>query len=845
MTTTARPAGRYGSFAMANGRDEKPAPGVAPGFGGSNLYSQNIWNTTYAGTGKRDTRGTEDAFASQPSGSGALAANSEADTWTQNPWNQDTQARSASGSTSPNRTRDSLHSTTSFFETSAVGQGRSLMNGRPKSYLEDDKENTSFGPSYNSPYDGTYARHEKRGSKDTAYLSLGVVGAPSRDSSIPPSRQSDDSHHSPPAFRDSFGYGHTPSNSIASSRPAIPGHSSSFPTQTTNNRAFMANGRQMDESDLASQFKNSLALDEGSGLAQTLAGAQNFQFNPVSQPWRGDVNGGIAIPGDVYADAMAQYLPHKRGSTDRIPAAAGQYRVVASPKTFTPQSSDPWTQRSSSRDLRMAADGDRRTPVPPFIQAQAPAFYPGPYYSPNFAGQYPPQMFDPYGRPSIPLPGYGMHMAPYSIPGVMPIRPGKDQDPGKGVRSMLLEEFRSSSKSNKRYELKDIYSHVVEFSGDQHGSRFIQQKLETANSDEKDQVFREIEPNAIQLMKDVFGNYVIQKFFEHGNQVQKKVLASQMKGKVVDLSMQMYACRVVQKALEHVLVEQQAELVKELEPEILKVVKDQNGNHVVQKIIELVPRQYIDFIMDSFRGQVSQLAAHMYACRVIQRMLEYGTEQDKETILAELHNSTQVLITDQYGNYVVQHIIEHGQPEDRSRIIQLVIAQLVTLSKHKFASNVVEKCIQYGSAEERKGIREQIISQGSDGTSSLQLMMKDQYGNYVIQKLLNQLEGGERDAFVEEMRPQFNTLRKTSTSRQLAAIDRLIYATQTPPSKSGGSQADTSSAAPTPVLTMEPNTPQSSSPPSTNASAVGEVADDDNKSGAPGGVSLKLQVEDA
>src|ERR1700761_4539660 len=94
---------------------------------------------------------------------------------------------------------------------------------------------------------------------------------------------------------------------------------------------------------------------------------------------------------------------------------------------------------------------------------------------------------------------------------------------------------------------QDIYNHIVEFSGDQHGSRFIQQKLETANSDEKDQVFREIEPNAIQLMKDVFGNYVIQKFFEHGSQVQKKVLASVMKGKVVDLSLQMYACRVVQK----------------------------------------------------------------------------------------------------------------------------------------------------------------------------------------------------------------------------------------------------------------------------------------------------------
>ena len=94
---------------------------------------------------------------------------------------------------------------------------------------------------------------------------------------------------------------------------------------------------------------------------------------------------------------------------------------------------------------------------------------------------------------------------------------------------------------------QDIYNHIVEFSGDQHGSRFIQQKLETANSDEKDQVFREIQPNAIQLMTDVFGNYVIQKFFEHGNQSQKKVLANHMKNRILSLSRQMYGCRVVQK----------------------------------------------------------------------------------------------------------------------------------------------------------------------------------------------------------------------------------------------------------------------------------------------------------
>lgn len=48
-------------------------------------------------------------------------------------------------------------------------------------------------------------------------------------------------------------------------------------------------------------------------------------------------------------------------------------------------------------------------------------------------------------------------------------------------------------------------------SADQHGSRFIQQKLENCSAEEKASVFEEVLPHAQTLMTDVFGNYVIQK----------------------------------------------------------------------------------------------------------------------------------------------------------------------------------------------------------------------------------------------------------------------------------------------------------------------------------------------
>lgn len=69
------------------------------------------------------------------------------------------------------------------------------------------------------------------------------------------------------------------------------------------------------------------------------------------------------------------------------------------------------------------------------------------------------------------------------------------------------------------YLLQDIKGFVFEFCRDQHGSRFIQQKLADASAEEIMAVYEEVEPQAITLMQDVFGNYVIQKCFEHGNKV--------------------------------------------------------------------------------------------------------------------------------------------------------------------------------------------------------------------------------------------------------------------------------------------------------------------------------------
>ncbi|KAK7014832.1 kinesin heavy chain [Favolaschia claudopus] len=342
-------------------------------------------------------------------------------------------------------------------------------------------------------------------------------------------------------------------------------------------------------------------------------------------------------------------------------------------------------------------------------------------------------------------------------------------------RSPILDEFRASGKA-RTWKLKDIVGYVVEFSGDQHGSRFIQTELQTASSEERQSVFDEIVPNnTLQLMQDVFGNYVIQKLFEHGTQTQKTLLANIMEKNVLHLSCNLYGCRVVQKAIESILPEQQASFVRELEPHIMKCVKDSNGNHVLR--LRVSPER-LGFV-SSFVGQVSELASHPFGCRVFQRCLEHLPTSLMRPLLDELlANHVPHLMQDQFGNYVIQFILEQGRSEDKALIVAQLRGRLLFMARHKFASNVCEKALLNANPDARRALIDEIMAPPSkpDAVSPIVIMMKDQYGNYVLQKALGVAEGEQKEALISTVRPQLQNMRRQSTaySKHLTSIEREL-----------------------------------------------------------------------
>ncbi|KAJ3816189.1 armadillo-type protein [Lentinula raphanica] len=243
----------------------------------------------------------------------------------------------------------------------------------------------------------------------------------------------------------------------------------------------------------------------------------------------------------------------------------------------------------------------------------------------------------------------------------------------------------------RNWELRDIFNHIVEFSGDQHGSRLIQHRLESASSEEKQKVYEEIVPhNVLQLTQDVFGN---SKIVPTWTQVHKSGLAAELEGHYFALSELMYGCRVVQKAIEYILPEQQASIVRELEPHVMECIQDGNGSHVIQKIIERVSPERLGFVQ-TFRGNVQILATHTSGCRVLSFAFEYLPEPFTAPLIEELHVNTHMLFQDQYGNYVMQFVSEHGKPQDSSAVMLQLRGHLLAMARHKYASNVCEKALK-------------------------------------------------------------------------------------------------------------------------------------------------------
>ncbi|KAA8913236.1 armadillo-type protein [Sphaerosporella brunnea] len=299
---------------------------------------------------------------------------------------------------------------------------------------------------------------------------------------------------------------------------------------------------------------------------------------------------------------------------------------------------------------------------------------------------------------------------------------------------------------------------------DQQASIFLQQKLKIGTADQKHAIVDAIVAQAYQLMINRFGNFLVQRCFEHGTPDQIQGIANAIRGNTVALSMDAFGCHVIQKAFDCVPEEFKATMVSELLRRIPETVIHRYACHVWQKLFELRwtgnPPQIMKYVNEALRGMWHEVALGETGSLVVQNIFENCLENDKRPCITEVLEYIDLIARGQFGNWCIQHICEHGAPHDRSRAIDTVIQNAPEYSMDQYASKVVEKCLKVGGNEFLDRYLDRVC-EGRPDRPRIPLIdiASDQYGNYLVQWILQHASMQHREQVASHIRKHMVSLR--------------------------------------------------------------------------------------
>ncbi|QUC23901.1 uncharacterized protein UV8b_08142 [Ustilaginoidea virens] len=299
---------------------------------------------------------------------------------------------------------------------------------------------------------------------------------------------------------------------------------------------------------------------------------------------------------------------------------------------------------------------------------------------------------------------------------------------------------------------------------DQQASIFLQQKLKVGTPDQKYDIVEAIVAQAYLLMVNRFGNFLVQRCFEHGTPEQVIKIAQAIRGNTLNLSMDPFGCHVVQKAFDSVPEEYKAVMVHELLRRIPETVIHRYACHVWQKLFELrwteSPPQIMKFVNEALRGMWHEVALGETGSLVVQNIFENCLEEDKRPCIEEVLANIDIVAHGQFGNWCIQHICEHGAPPDRGRAVDHVIRYAAEYSTDQFASKVVEKCLKIGGSDFLGRYLDRVCEGRLDRTRiPLIDIASDQYGNYLVQWILNNATPQHREMVAAHIRKHMVSLR--------------------------------------------------------------------------------------
>lgn len=264
------------------------------------------------------------------------------------------------------------------------------------------------------------------------------------------------------------------------------------------------------------------------------------------------------------------------------------------------------------------------------------------------------------------------------------------------------------------------------------GSKIFQNYLKNTPGEIIHQIFMEIKPELINIMNDSYANYFCKRFYIYLNYNDRIDFLLAIQSSIIKLSLDSIGTYPIQSIVEQVCSKNEKMIfVNSIQNSIEEFCYDTYGTHVIEKILTHFEENYTSFIYDYVLSNLLPLAKNINGICVVKKVLIYSQKQEVHNRLKQFaYDNALDLIEHPYGNYVIQVILENWDEKEVEEILCKFNNKFAELSNKKYSSNVVERCLEKNPKILEKYIDE-ICSSGKVAE-----IMKNNYGNYVIQKAL-------------------------------------------------------------------------------------------------------------
>ena len=279
------------------------------------------------------------------------------------------------------------------------------------------------------------------------------------------------------------------------------------------------------------------------------------------------------------------------------------------------------------------------------------------------------------------------------------------------------------------------------------GSRIFQNYLKNTQIDILHQIFLEIKSKLPDLLKDNYANYFCKKFFDCLNQKDRIEYLTIIQNDLGILAIDVTATYPIQGIIE--------QLGSNAEKSIIYLgIKDYinifcyniYGTHVLEKMLSYFEDKFIKEIIDFVYNNFIDLAYHINGICIVKKLILMTHKKElHEKIKKKIYDNTLNLIVHQYGNYVIQVIMENWEDNELQDIINLCKDKYLFLSNQKYSSNAVERII-----EKNKENLEYYINQICCENILFEVI-KNNFGNYVIQKAVKLSSGKIQEKLIKEI----------------------------------------------------------------------------------------------